>query len=119
MLRKVILCRLYNSITQHNRSLLDYSKGESESKGIYLIYRINRTTTCHSILVSVSSIFNSWKIRPSPGVTAPSLLMLISLLNLGAHLLKENLANLYDWVGPPLHLDFIQLIINFIPSCEP
>ena len=25
----------YNSITQHNRSLVDYSKGESESKEIY------------------------------------------------------------------------------------
>ena len=35
MLRKIILGRLYSSITQHNQLLFDYSKGESESKGIY------------------------------------------------------------------------------------
>ena len=45
MLRKVISGRLYNSITRHNRSLFDYSKDESESKGIYWIYGINLTAT--------------------------------------------------------------------------
>ena len=45
MLRKVILGRLYDSNTRHNRSLFDYSKVESESKGIYGIYGINLTAT--------------------------------------------------------------------------
>ena len=35
MLRKVNSGRLYNSFTQHNRLLVNLSKGESESKGIY------------------------------------------------------------------------------------
>ena len=43
MLCKVNSGRLYNSITRHNRSLFNYSKGESESKGIYLIYKITLT----------------------------------------------------------------------------
>ena len=34
MLSKVNSGRLYNSITRHNRLLVDYSKGESESKGM-------------------------------------------------------------------------------------
>ena len=33
MLRKVNSGRLYNSITRHNRLLVDYSKEESERKG--------------------------------------------------------------------------------------
>ena len=45
MLSKVISGRLYNSITRHNWSLFDYSKGESERKGIYWIYEINLTAT--------------------------------------------------------------------------
>ena len=45
MLHKVISGRLYNSITRHNRSLFDYFKGESESKGIYWIYTINLTAS--------------------------------------------------------------------------
>ena len=35
MLRKVNSGRLYNIITRHNPLLVDYSKGESESEGIY------------------------------------------------------------------------------------
>ena len=35
MLRKVNSGRLYNSITQHNYSLFDFVKGESERKEIY------------------------------------------------------------------------------------
>ena len=45
MLRKVNSGQLNNSITQHNRLLVDYSKGESESKGIYCIYGDNLTAT--------------------------------------------------------------------------
>ena len=37
--------RLRISITRHNRSLIDYSKGESERKGIYWIYEFNLTAT--------------------------------------------------------------------------
>ena len=54
MLRNVISSRLYNSITQHNRLLFDYSKGESESKGIYLIYVI--TLPLHPVMFSISEL---------------------------------------------------------------
>ena len=40
------------SITRHNRSIIDYSKGESESKGIYWIYKFNLTATLIYVLTS-------------------------------------------------------------------
>ena len=47
MLRKFNLGQLYNSIIQHNQSLFDYSKGESERKEIYWIYEITLPLQVH------------------------------------------------------------------------
>ena len=59
MLRKVISGRLYNSITWHNRLLFDYSKGESESKGVYWIYKINLTAA--DIIANIQQKIENWQ----------------------------------------------------------
>ena len=97
--------RLHISITGHNRSFIDYSKDESESKGIYWIYE--RTLPLHSCQ-EIICIRQCYIQLDSQNITVypPGIEKNVSLnMSLSVHVLRNTTKKLC-FIEPPIRCLF-------------